>query len=57
VNKQGQSAMDIAGEGPIRRLIEGHINSTRGGRKTKKAKKTKKVKKTRKNKKTTKRRR
>ena len=57
VNKQGQSAMDIDEEGPIRRLIERHINSTRGGRKTKKAKKTKKTKKTRKNKKTTKRRR
>ena len=48
VNKQGQSAMDIDEEGPIRRLIERHVNSTRGGRKTKK---------TRKNKKTTKRRR
>jgi ankyrin repeat protein len=57
VNKQGQSAMDIDEEGPIRRLIERHVNSTRGGRKTKKAKKTKKTKKTRKNKKTTKRRR
>ena len=57
VNKQGQTAMDIDEEGPIRRLIERHINSTRGGRKTKKAKKTKKTKKTRKNKKTTKRRR
>jgi hypothetical protein len=56
VNKQGQSAMDIDvdEEGQIRRLIERHINSTRGGRKTKKAKK---VKKTRKNKKTAKRRR
>jgi hypothetical protein len=59
VNKQGQSAMDIDvdEEGQIRRLIERHINSTRGGRKTKKAKKTKKTKKTRKNKKTTNRRR
>lgn len=57
VNKQGQTAMDIDEEGPIRRLIERHINSTRGGRKTKKAKKAKKTKKTRKNKKTTKRRR
>jgi ankyrin repeat protein len=57
VNKQGQSAMDIDEEGPIRRLIERHINSTRGGRKAKKAKKTKKTKKTKKNKKTTKRRR
>jgi len=57
VNKQGQSAMDIDEEGPIRRLIERHINSTRGGRKTKKTKKAKKTKKTRKNKKTTKRRR
>jgi len=56
VNKQGQSAMniDVDEEGQIRRLIERHINSTRGGRKTKKAKK---VKKTRKNKKTAKRRR
>ncbi len=57
VNKQGQTAMDIDEGGPISRLIGRHINSTRGGRKTKKAKKTKKTKKTRKNKKTTKRRR